>query len=392
LTEFLQHHIYPRLLAEIAFSWSGHSFKASGDKLRGNCPWHESESGTAFYVDKKDGVYLWRCPACEIGGGVIEYRHRLNGGNGSPRGKDFVDIVRQLADDVGVSMPMPERDRSSSSTRRSRKLDGSGNNAPSVTTLSLRERVHDILIRNLSAIQQKEAFINLEKSTGYRLREIEQLADLIQSELDLTEDRAERVTQLEQLLSIGNRRLTLSRYLPPNLAKPLDQLATWMGVDVEALLTVLLPTSASLLHPQTRVIVKECINFVEPIIFYTGIVSESGNRKSPIFKTITEPLRKLQEDEDIRYKEAQKQYQKDLKAWKGDRSEDKGEPPEPPEPPREYFVDNTTSEALDRIKAQQAQHGILIRKDELSGLFVGASKHNSSNLQTRHFQTRIICN
>jgi hypothetical protein len=25
-------------------------------------------------------------------------------------------------------------------------------------------------------------------------------------------------------------------------------------------------------------------------------------------------------------------------------------------------------------------------------LRVGASKHNSSNLQTRHFQTRIICN
>ena len=142
-----------------------------------------------------------------------------------------------------------------------------------------------------------------------------------------------------------------------------------MGVDAEALLTILLPTSASLLHPETRVIVKEGIDFVEPLVFYSGIVSESGNRKSPTFKAITKVLRKLQEEEETRHKLAQEKYNADILAWNRDKSEDKGEEPEPPGPPREYFVDNITSEALNRVKTQQPNHGLLIRKDELSGLF-----------------------
>lgn len=113
LIEFLERDIYSRLTAEVAFCWSGHDFRQYGDKLKGCCPWHESQSGTAFYVEEKDGKLLWRCPACELGGSVIEYRHRLAGGDGSPRGKDFVDIVGELAGDVGLEMPAIQRDRSS---------------------------------------------------------------------------------------------------------------------------------------------------------------------------------------------------------------------------------------------------------------------------------------
>jgi hypothetical protein len=235
--------------------------------------------------------------------------------------------------------------------------------------VSLRDRVIEILKRNLSPSEQKQAFIDLSRSIEYQLREIEQLADLIESDTELTEGRADRVKELESLVKIGDRRLTLSKYLHPDVAQPLERLAFWMGVDSEALLTVLLPTAASLLHPETRVIVKECIDFVEPMVFYAGIISESGNRKSPIFKAITKPLRKFQDEEDIRDREAQRQYQEDLKAWKQNKLEDKGESPEPPRLPREYFVDNITGEGLDRIKAQQPERGILIRKDELSGLF-----------------------
>ena len=237
------------------------------------------------------------------------------------------------------------------------------------TEVSLRDRVLEILNRNPSISDRKGAFIELSKSTGVQVREVEHLADAIESEIDLTEGRTDRTAQLKSLLKIGDRRLTLSRYLHHNLAQPLERLAGWMGIDPEALLTVLLPTAASLLHPETRVIVKECIDFIEPMVFYTGVVSESGNRKSPTFKVITKALRKFQTEEETNNKLAQKQYQADLSAWKQDSSEDRGDEPEPPEPLREYFVDNITSEALDRIKAQQPDHGILIRKDELSGLF-----------------------
>jgi Bifunctional DNA primase/polymerase, N-terminal len=70
LREFLECDIYPRLTAEVAFCWAGHDFKAYENKLKGNCPWHDSQSGTAFYIDRKNDRFLWRCPACEIGGRV----------------------------------------------------------------------------------------------------------------------------------------------------------------------------------------------------------------------------------------------------------------------------------------------------------------------------------
>lgn len=255
------------------------------------------------------------------------------------------------------------------SARASRDSSGSGSDTSLIEKVSLHDRIIEILDRNLSSAERKQAFIDLSRSTGCQPREIGHLADLIESDAELVEGRADRAKELELLIKIGDRRLALSKYLHPTLAQPLEQLAGWMGVDAEALLTVLLPTAASLLHPETRVIVKECIDFVEPMVVYAGIISESGNRKSPIFKVITKPLRKLQDEEDIRHREAQRQYQEDLKAWKWNKSEDKGEPPEPPRSPREYIVDNITGEALDRVKAQQPEHGLLIRKDELSGLF-----------------------
>jgi hypothetical protein len=270
-----------------------------------------------------------------------------------------------------VKPNQPLRDRTFDPTLiSSGKRSGSGGGGtPSVSAVSLRDRVLEILRRNHSVSERKAAFLELAKSTGCQLREVEQLAEAIDSDIDLTEGRADRAKKLESLLKIGDRRLTLAQYLHPNLAQPLEQLAVWMGVDAEALLTVLLPTAASLLHPETRVIVKQCTDFIEPMVVYAAIVSEPGNRKSPIFKTITKALRKLQEEEETRNKLAQERHKADLQEWKQDTSSDKGDQPEPPGPPREYFVDNITSEALDRIKAQQPGHGILIRKDELSGLF-----------------------
>lgn len=370
LIEFLERDVYFRLTEDIAFGWPGHDFKPSGNKLKGNCPWHESQSGTAFYVEKKDDRFLWRCPACNIGGTVIEYRHRLAGGNGSPRGKDFVEIVQQLADDVGLPMPIyKSQETKERSEPTNNKFSKGSSNTLSISSVSLRERLAEILNRDHAASERKAAIIELAGSTGRQVRELEQLAEAIESENDLREGRTERAEELNRLLKLGDRRLTLSRYLHPYLAQPLERLSCWLGVDVEALLTVLLPTAASLLHPETRVIVKECSNFVEPLVFYTGIVSESGNRKSPLINGILERLWKLQSEEDIRNEEAQQEYKKELAAWKQNKSKDKGEQPEPPLPAREYFVNDITTEALDTIKAQQPGHGILIYKDELSGLF-----------------------
>ena len=107
LSEFFDAEVRPRLTPELVFTHPSHAFKVDGHKLRGGCPWHESKSGTSFYVDTR--ALVWRCPACQIGGGPLQYLHRLAGGAGAaPRGTDFVELVRKLCQMIGVQFP--ERD------------------------------------------------------------------------------------------------------------------------------------------------------------------------------------------------------------------------------------------------------------------------------------------
>ena len=86
------------------YDHSSHNFKVSGDKYRGGCPFHHSKSGTSFSVTASNKLFY--CHGCGFGGSPVEYLYSLKmGGWKKPRGKDFVDTVRDLASLAGVSFP-----------------------------------------------------------------------------------------------------------------------------------------------------------------------------------------------------------------------------------------------------------------------------------------------
>jgi hypothetical protein len=92
-----------RLSPEEIFNWSGHNFKYRGREWFGRCPQHQSQSGESFTVspDSLD----WHCFGCNVGGGVGEYRHFVNGGKGTPRRRDFFEITKELAAQAGIELP-----------------------------------------------------------------------------------------------------------------------------------------------------------------------------------------------------------------------------------------------------------------------------------------------
>jgi hypothetical protein len=210
----------------------------------------------------------------------------------------------------------------------------------------------------------------LELSRGSNAQQIQRIYQEILEEADREEQRLDRKSDLEELLKISSRRLTLEKYLHPNLAEPIKKVSAWMGVDPEAVLTHLLPIAAGLINPNSRIVVKKSTNFVEPCLLYSAVVAETGSRKTPLLNIPKAPLVKLQVEEDERYNAELKAYKKELDAYNHRPKENKDdEPPVPPHPPREFYVDNVTVESLDEIKGFQPNKAFTMIKDELSGLF-----------------------
>lgn len=216
LTDLLRGEVYPQLSLEQAFNWHGHDFKQHGSKLKGNCPWHDSQSGTAFYAEFKDGSPVWRCPACELGGSVIEYRHRFAGGNGSPRGSEFVALVKDLASEVGVSVSESNHSSNGSSHRdsgttsdnggdkRDRTAEGdkpSNIKSPQLTIRDAISKAEEILETETDSLAQKIKLEELRQQTGINSYEWNvEYINLIRSKLERQLAQDSRKEQRRQAL------------------------------------------------------------------------------------------------------------------------------------------------------------------------------------------------
>ncbi|MBD2015362.1 bifunctional DNA primase/polymerase [Microcoleus sp. FACHB-53] len=105
LVDFLESSVLPKLSPEQIYNWEGHNFQYLGKTLKGAPPWRASASGTSFHVWWDGEQWAWQDKALGDGGGAVQYRWKLGGGYGTPRGKDFADIVAELAADAGLQLP-----------------------------------------------------------------------------------------------------------------------------------------------------------------------------------------------------------------------------------------------------------------------------------------------
>lgn len=365
LVEILENEILPRLDAE-EFYGNWVALKSSGQSLKGLCPFHEEKTGS-FNVSPAEK--LFKCFGCGVGGGPVQFLHQIKGGAGSPTGKEFYEVVMELADRTGVQIP--DRKFQKNSDIKAAIDETSSNVIPLFPSNSscLREAITELINAGIAGSELTEAIFSLAGRNNPQI--IWRIYHEILEETERADQRLDRKADVENLLKISNRRLKLENYLHPSLAEPIKKVSDWMGVDPEAVLTHLLPITAGLINPNSRVVAKECINFKEPFLFYSGVVALSGARKTPTLDTVKAPLVKLQSVEDVKHEQALQVYEAELQALKETKGKDKGndELPQKPKPPREFYLDNATVEAVDKVKGQQPDHGVTLIKDELSGLF-----------------------
>jgi hypothetical protein len=299
--------------------------------------------GTLVHMAKQDG---WQSP-------FANYRKVFSLTQNEPK-------VNERKQNAYRDESDPESDRST--------------NSEVCNEVKIRELLLSILQQNLSASAQTEALNSLSASWGWSVRELRTLLEQIETDLERKDNRSEHQRELQQLANYKQSSLNLALYLPESLAEPITKVANWMEAPTAAYLVVLLSAIASCCDPRTRIIVKESINFIEPAIIYGGIVTESGQRKSPILNAILDGVKQLQAEEEERYQLAKADYDGEYQTWLRQKdtlpeAQWKDSEPTAPNGLKEYFIDKTTIEAIDRIKGEQPDTAFLWIKDELSGLF-----------------------
>ncbi|MDF5714698.1 MAG: DUF3987 domain-containing protein [Rhizonema sp. NSF051] len=255
-----------------------------------------------------------------------------------------------------------------------RGVGGSGGEPPIVESRVI-DRTLEIIGRGLSPSAEKDAIASLAQDVNRQPKHIEDLAQLLRVEMDLEELSEEMVNQqLPSLLQSEAVRLNLHDYLWADggtLAQAMIDTACSMPTAPEFLFTTFIPTAGSRLGTAASIVVDPNKGYVQPAIFRTCIVANSGDLKSPAQKQIIQPLIDLETEAYKQYQEDFKRYKQDLAVW--EKNKDSLEKPEMPIR-RRYLLQNGSLEARIAIHNENPQ-GLLLFRDEWSAHLTGRNKH-----------------
>jgi hypothetical protein len=183
-----------------------------------------------------------------------------------------------------------------------------------------------------------------------------------------TEARTLRAEQDRQ--EIGQA-LTLQYLFPRSLAEALQTRCRYLPADAPSTALSFLAAVAGLVKLGSEVVGIKAADFRVPLNLYTALVGKSGAKKSPLRKLVVDqPAEPLRLDLARNHTRALEQWRQDNQ---GVSKSDRSDPPEPVY----VSVTSTTVEAL----AQQLQRqegrglGLLINRDEISGLFGGLNAY-----------------
>jgi Protein of unknown function (DUF3987) len=380
ISDFLINEVYPRLTLEQCFNDPCHDFKEydGGLKLKGNCPWHDSSSGTAFYCRVDNGIPCYECPV-DGKGNVIQYRHRLVHGVGasSPRGGEFIEIAKQLAADAGVLDRFPSLGSLGNSSQKSSPAqslevkDSSQNQA---------QEIDKLISLNLSTSALILEFAKLAKEHKVSVPVIEKAYNEKVRENELEDNSSLNYQQFEFLQAVERDSIDIAEIIPKALAQPMKKLASGLNLRPESYLTTTLCTASSLMSVGTEAMLVEMTDFTVTPNLFAGILAEPSQRKSPILSaTISKPLSKLKQETNEKYLEETNQYKRDCNDYKNmslsDRRDKFGDS-EPEKPiQRIYSFSKSTGEGIiSRANAYPTKIPLFC-SDELSSIFKSSNAY-----------------
>ena len=394
LVDLLENTILRRLDAE-EFYGNWVALKKSGDSFKGLCPFHQEKTGS-FTVSPTEK--LFKCFGCGAGGGPVQFLHQIKGGTGSPTGKEFYEVVMELAGKVGVQIPDDRQQRQSqnpkSNTHKTNNPLPITNNLlkhpatytpePPAPAKEIIEHADNLLEEELTPTNQIIGAIAAAKRAGLSPKDFREILIERQAEQDLDWSLIESRENFQRLYRIEKTQINLHEIFPPALAKALLSKAESDRVDPVRVLQSLLPVVGTTLGGRIGIELKKGYtvkdSHIEYPIFFTADIGHPSTGKSATQGTLVEPLQEMQDAEQERLDEALIELVQLEDTWKSMPKEEKAEKAESDENPRIYhekyckpkkwLLDEASAQALTkRIAEQESKHGCLLLQDELAGLF-----------------------
>lgn len=196
---------------------------------------------------------------------------------------------------------------------------------------------------------------------------------------EFAEDKAQILSEVNKSIDSKNFRLKVAALLPNPIASSLCMVAALLGLMPENYLMGILSAVGSLQNAATRIEVCPATGWYEPSNLYVGIVAESSQRKTPIFKeVIHRPFKRLMQRSAKSQELAQNQYELDLHKWSVVKAVDRLDnfQPKPTQPIGEKFLTtDPSSEGMIRQAAAHPHRTLLYCRDELSGIFGDMNKY-----------------
>lgn len=243
-------------------------------------------------------------------------------------------------------------------------------------------------IKELVRSGKTEAEIHVE---GHALAAAHGISSGVDRLITLEKDAAEKEAAIvdngfrEKIArELKNRDFTieLSRLFPGTEGKKFCQWLRWkaaqLGVNPLAIVFTWLSGIASVTKQGTQVHLGGD-HFANPI-WWSCVVGEMGRGKTPAQKAALSPLLALHAKNQEDYQLARKEYEAALQRYKKSGRSPDGDPgdePEAPVRPRSYVVSKSTIEGLAAEQSNQPEDGLLLYRDELSGLVGGLGQYKS---------------
>jgi len=307
--------------------------------------------------------------------------------------REFVKPYSTFANSSSVADPKGSNSSSSNGDGNSKIIRLLSSDL--LTSAELEREINHLLAQDIPPSKLEAIIPELARRSNRSEKSVWKLYQAKENELSQAENLETNSGQFKKLIEYSNKTLDLFEVFPQFLANALLTKAKSDQIDPIHLVQNLLPAVGGILGGNIAMIAKQGVSnpdhWREYPVIWTSNISEPSTGKTNAQNTIFNPLKRLQQKEDKRYKEAKKRLKQVEALWQRKSAEQKEKLLDSRENPevfkeevvgtrRKWQYDIAQMEAvLRRLSEQEPNTGAVWVKDEQAGLFSGLDQYKSGN-------------